>query len=199
MQLPTEGVIHDGGMHLQDGRGEPNPYSARERLLRVAWAWAYCIVYRLVPRQANAWHRSLLRLFGARVGRGVTIYPSARVYFPWMLELGDFTVVGDNVNIYNLGRVRVGKHTVISQNVHICAGTHNYADIRMPLLRLPIDIGEGCWLCADAFLGPGCSVGDGAVVGARSVVTGVLPPHMVCAGNPCRPLKHRWHKESRAS
>jgi putative colanic acid biosynthesis acetyltransferase WcaF len=145
-----------------------------------------------VPRQLNGWHRLLLRLFGADVGRGVTLYPSARIHFPWMLELGDFAVVGDNVNVYNLGRVRVGKHTVVSQNVHICAGTHDHQDVRMPLQRTPVVVGQGCWICADAFLGPGCSVGDGAVVGARSVVTGQLPAQMVCAGNPCRPLKPRW-------
>ena len=112
-----------------------------------------------------------------------------------MVTLGDHSVISEQVLVYSLGPVRIGRHTVVSFRSTICAGTHDHEDPRMPLVRTPIVIGEGCWICAEAFVGPGVTIGDGAVVGARSVVVKDLPAHMVCAGDPCRPLKPRVMKK----
>jgi putative colanic acid biosynthesis acetyltransferase WcaF len=175
----------------QDGRGQPHPYTRSEQLKRLLWHGFYWLAYRWVPRRLNGWHRGALRLFGAKVGAGALIYPSALIECPWNLVLADFCVVGAGVRLYALGRIELGSHSVISQHAHLCAGTHDYQDPAMPLLRTPITIGDGVWICAEAFIGPGAIVGDRSVVGARSVVTGELPAGMVCAGNPCRPLKPR--------
>jgi putative colanic acid biosynthesis acetyltransferase WcaF len=175
----------------QDGRGQPNPYSVSERTKRVLWACFYWIAYRWVPRLFNGWHRGILRLFGANIGFDVLIYPSALIECPWNLVLANNSVIGDGVRLYALGPIFVGEHSVISQRAHLCAGSHDYTDPRMPLLRPPITIGHGVWICTEAFIGPGVTVGDRAVVGARSVVTGNMPEDMVCAGNPCRPIRKR--------
>jgi putative colanic acid biosynthesis acetyltransferase WcaF len=111
--------------------------------------------------------------------------------YPWLLEVGDWVSIADGVTIYNLGRVRIGSHSAISQGSHICAGSHDYARADLPLTRPPITIGAGVWVAADAFVGPGVTVGDNSVVGARAVVTRDVPPGVVVAGNPARVIKQR--------
>ena len=175
----------------QDGRGQPHPYSTSERIKRVVWSCFYWTLYRWVPRIFNGWHRSSLRMFGATIGPDVLIYPSALIECPWNLVLANNAVIGDGVRLYALGPIHIGRHSVISQLTHLCAGTHDYTDPRMPLLRPSIIIGDGVWICTEAFIGPGANVGHRSVVGARSVVMGALPEDMVCAGNPCRPIKRR--------
>jgi putative colanic acid biosynthesis acetyltransferase WcaF len=178
----------------QDGRGLPNPYATSERIKRAVWFWFYWLGFRWIPRFFNGWHRGALRLFGAKIGSNVLIYPSALIECPWNLILADNCVIGAGVRLYALGTISLGAHTVVSQRAHLCAGSHDYRDPRMPLLRLPITIGRGVWICTEAFIGPGVSIGDRAVVGARSVVTGHMPEDMVCAGNPCRAIKKRIQK-----
>ncbi len=175
----------------QDGRGVPNPYAKSERVMRALWFCFYWAAFRWVPRMFNGWHRGLLRLFGASIGSDVLIYPSALIDCPWNLVLADSCVIGAGVRLYALGAITIGTQTVISQRAHLCAGTHDYRDPRMPLLRPPIIVGRGVWICTEAFIGPGATIGDRAIVGARAVVSGHLPADMVCAGNPCRPIKKR--------
>ena len=110
---------------------------------------------------------------------------------PWLFRMGAYSIIGEGVTVYNLGMVTIGEHTVVSQNVHICAGTHDYTKPDLPLVRSPITIGSGVWICADAFIGPGVTIGDNAVVGARAVVTKDVPAGMVVAGNPAKVIKPR--------
>lgn len=137
------------------------------------------------------WRRFLLRCFGARVGKFVNIYPSVRIEIPWNLQIGDESSVGDNVLIYSLGVVAIGVRATVSHNAHLCAGSHDYRDPALPLLRLPISIGDDAWICAQSFIGPGVVIGAGAVVGAASVVTGAVEPWTVVSGNPAAFLKKR--------
>jgi len=166
------------------------PYSRREYLGRLLWALV-TPVFRFSPRPFFGWRRGLLRLFGAYVGREVHVYPSARIYLPWNLSLGDQASVGEWVLIYNLGPVIIGERATISHRAHLCAGTHDYCAINLPLLRLPIHIGAQAWVCADAFVGPNVQVGEGAVVGAAAVVVSDVPPWKIVVGNPARIIKER--------
>lgn len=166
------------------------PYTRREYLLRVLWALATPL-FRFSPRPSFGWRRVLLRTFGARIGREVNIYPTARVYLPWNLSVGDQASIGDCALVYNLGPVTIGARATISHRAHLCAGTHDYCDPSLPLLRLPIEIGPQAWVCAEAFVGPGCTVGEGAIVGAGSVVVKDVPPWQIVAGNPARIIKRR--------
>jgi len=165
-------------------------YSPAELLQRVLWSVGY-LFFRLSPRPCFAWRRFVLRCFGARIGAHVNTYPSARVYFPWNLTAGDWTAIGENALIYNLGPITIGQKVTISHGAHLCAGTHDYRDPRMPLLKPPIRIGDQAWICADAFVGPGVLVGEGAVVGARAVVMQNVAPWTVVAGNPAKLIKKR--------
>jgi putative colanic acid biosynthesis acetyltransferase WcaF len=166
------------------------PYSRKEYVGRALWMLVQPL-FRWSPRPLFGWRRFLLRCFGARVGKCANVYPSVRIEIPWELELGQGAAVGDRAWIYNLGRVRIGDRATVSHNAHLCAGSHDYRDPTLPLLRLPIDIGAEAWVCAQAFVGPGSEVEEGAVVGAGAVCNGRVEAWTVVAGNPAVFVKRR--------
>lgn len=148
-------------------------------------------LYRFSPRLLWGWRTALLRLFGAKIGSHVQIHPSVRIFLPWNLEVGDWSSIGFDALVYNLGRVTIGERVTISQRAHLCAGSHDYRDRAMLLLKPPIRVGDGAWICADTFVGPGVCVGEGAVLGARSVVMRDVERNAVMAGNPARKVAER--------
>jgi putative colanic acid biosynthesis acetyltransferase WcaF len=170
-------------------RAERAPYRVSERLMRAAWTVVNRTVWRL-PR-GWGWRRWLLRRFGAKVGRGAIFRASAQVFHPWLFEIGEYSTLGPGVVIYNLGPVTIGSHTTISQDCYVCAGTHDYTVAHLPLVRPPIVIGSGVWVAAQAFVGPGVTIGDNCVIGARAVVAKDVPAGVIAAGNPARVIKAR--------
>ena len=176
-------------LDIKANRGSQK-YSRGETVRRVLWAFGK-LFFRFSPRPCFGWRRTVLRCFGASVGKQVNTYPSTRIYFPWNLTVGDWSAIGEDVLIYNLGPVTLGQKVTISHRAHLCAGTHDYTQLDLPLLKPPIVIGNQAWICADAFVGPGVTVGEGAVVGARAVVVKVVEPWTVVAGNPARVIKKR--------
>ena len=165
-------------------------YTKHELFLRVLWGFGK-LMFRLTPRPCFGLRRSILRSFGAKVGENVNIYPSATIYYPWNLEIGSGSAIGEWALVYNLGKVSIGSRTTISQRVHLCAGTHDYNDVAMPLVKPPIEIGDEVWICADAFLGPNVKVGNRAVVGAASVVVKNCNAGFIYGGNPAKKIKER--------
>ena len=124
-------------------RTAARPYAPREYLARAAWALVQALLIRPSPPRAYAWRRFWLRCFGATLAPHSGIRPTVRITHPWLLTLGDWSLLGDRVTVYNLGRVTVGDHTVVSQNVHLCAGTHDHTQPNLPLVRATITIGGG--------------------------------------------------------
>jgi putative colanic acid biosynthesis acetyltransferase WcaF len=133
----------------------------------------------------------MLRLFGAKIGAQVHIHPSARIFLPWNLEIGDWSSVGFEALLYNLGPMKIGERVTISQRAHLCGGTHKFRESSMPLVRACITVGDEAWICADAFVGPGVTIGDRAVVGARAVVMRNVHPGKIVSGDPARETGER--------
>ena len=167
------------------------PYSPGTYLRRAAWRIVWLSVWKLAHWRLTGLRSALLRLFGATVGSGVALRASTWIEMPWQLTVGDRCLVGENVRIYNLGHISVGDDTVISQNVHLCGGTHDYTDPAFPLQRCDITIGHHAWIAADAFVGPGVTIGDGVVASARAVVVKDAAAWTVVGGNPARLIKPR--------
>jgi putative colanic acid biosynthesis acetyltransferase WcaF len=162
-------------------------YSNREQLCRVLWFFGEWLL-RLSPRPCFGWRCWVLRRFGARIGEDVRVYPSTRILFPWKLRIGDWSALAEDTRIYNPGLVVIGARATISHGAHLCSGTHDYTQADLPLLKLPIKVGDQAWICTEAFIGPGVRIGAGAVVGARAVVNRAVPPWNMVAGNPARPI-----------
>ena len=177
-----------------DANRSSRKYTWQEQVLRVLWALATPL-FRFSPRTFFGWRRFLLRRFGARVGNQTNVYNTAIIYMPWNLVIGDQSSIGEWALIYNLGNVTIGDKSTVSQRAHLCAGTHDYRIPNLPLLKPPIVIQDQVWICADAFVGPGVTVGEGAIVGARAVVTKDVSSWAIVAGNPARFIKKRELKE----
>jgi len=166
-------------------------FSRREQVGRVLWWIGGFVLFKCSLRPLYAWRRWVLRLFGAKVGAQASIQRSVRIELPWNLEIGRGSTLGENVWVHNLGPVRIGDYVTVSQRVFLCTGTHDYTRPEFPILRKPISIQRGAWIAADAFIGPGVTIGEDAVIGVRSVVLKDMPKGMVCVGHPCVPLKPR--------
>jgi len=180
-----------------DLRKSNTHWPLRTRLMRGLWNLCHFLLFRPTPRRlGNPWRLWLLRRFGAVIHGEALILPSCRILIPAHLEIHDGSAIGDGVEIYNYGQVTIGRMTVVSQYTYLCTGSHDYTRPDMPLIWAPITIGDNVWVAANVFVGPGVTIGAGAVIGACSVVTKEMPPWMVCAGNPCRPLKPRVLRES---
>lgn len=153
----------------------------------ILWWWlVQAVIFPLTLHAHHAPRRWLLRRFGAKVGRGVVIRPTARFTYPWQITLGDHSWIGDDVVLYSLAPITVGQHCVVSQNSYLCTGSHALDDPHFGLEVAPITLENGVWIATDCFIGPGVTVGANTVVGARSSVFKSLPAGQVCYGNPCR-------------
>jgi putative colanic acid biosynthesis acetyltransferase WcaF len=166
-------------------------FSAKEKRRRALWYLVQATLFRFPIRRADRWRASLLRCFGATIGRHCLIRRTVHVEIPWTLKVGDRVLIGDHAILYSLGPITIGDRAMISQHAHLCAGSHDYRTGSMTLLRIPITIGADAWIAADAFIGPGVTIGEGTVVGARSSVFKDLPAWKVCAGSPARVLHDR--------
>ena len=162
------------------------------KVKRGIWIVVWLLFFRPTPRgMFNGWRLFLLRLFGAKIGKGSKVAASCFVWAPWNLEMGELSVLGDSVDCYAMNKIRIGSKVAISQRTFLCTGSHDISSLRRPLITKPIIIGDHCWVAAEVMVMPGVEIGTGAVVGARSVVIKDLPEWMVCGGYPCVPLKKR--------
>lgn len=166
-------------------------FSLKNRLARVVWNMVEAVFFRFSPKPFHTWRSFLLRLFGAKVGKNVHVYPGVKIWAPWNLDLEDECGIGNGVILYSQDKIRVGYRAVISQGTHVCAGTHDYDEPGFKLITKPVWIGAHAWIAAEVFIHPGIIISEGCVIGARSVVTKNMPAWTVCAGHPCKPIKDR--------
>jgi putative colanic acid biosynthesis acetyltransferase WcaF len=167
------------------------PYTFGEYARRVLWNFVEATFFRYSLPRAFRWRRWILRRFGAQLADHTFIRRKTRILHPWLLRMDEWSNLSAGVIVYNLGPVHLGRHSVCSQDVYICAGTHDYTRSDMPLQKPAIRIGNGVWIAAQAFIGPGVTIGDNGVVAARAVVTKDVPSGMVVGGNPAKVIKPR--------
>ena len=143
----------------------------------------------------NALRISLLRLFGAKIGKRCLICRGAKFYAPWNFECGDFVCVGPRAEIYCKDKVIIGSQVIISQDAYLCTASHDITSQTMELVAKPIKIGNNAWIAAKATVLPGVAIGDGVVIGACSVVAKDVPEWTVAVGNPAKIVKQRKIEE----
>ncbi len=166
-------------------------FALRNRIYRLVWGMTWRLLASWTPPPLHGWRRLILRLFGAKVAPTAHVYPSVHIWSPANLEVGDHAGVGPNVTVYSMAKITLAPYSIISQGAHLCAGTHDIEDTHFQLRARPIVVGRRAWIAAEAFVGPGVTVGDGAVLGARGCAFRDLQPWTVYAGNPAQAIKPR--------
>jgi putative colanic acid biosynthesis acetyltransferase WcaF len=162
------------------------------RIRRAVWNAAWLVLFRPSPRPLHAWRSWLLRLFGARIGKGVHVYPGARIWAPWNLSIDNESGVADGAILYNMASITIGERCVISQGAHLCGGSHDIDSPNFQLIAAPIVLESNVWICAEAFVGLGVRIAQGCVVGARAVLMkSATEPWVVWTGNPAVALRKR--------
>jgi putative colanic acid biosynthesis acetyltransferase WcaF len=179
-------------LQVRVGRRDcPSPHSWRNKVGRVLWSMACAALFRPSPRICFGWRRLLLKCFGARIGANARIHPTVRIWAPWNLTIGTEASVAHSVDCYCVGPLEIGAHATVSQYAMLCTATHDVSDPNMGLITSPVVISDQAWVCARAFVAPGVVIGEGAVVGAQSVVTRNVAPWTIVAGNPARMINRR--------
>ena len=182
-----------------DATGDPYvrpAFAASDRGRRLVWNLCRAVLYRPSPRPLFAWRALLLRCFGAKLGPNCKFYPASKVWAPWNLTCGELVAVADGADIYNPSPGSFGSHAIVSQDAYVCGATHDYDDPRFPLIAYAMDFGAYSWVCARASVGPGVSMGEGAVLGLGSVATRDLEPWGIYAGVPAVKVKERKRQEA---
>nr|WP_246103000.1 hypothetical protein [Rhizobium straminoryzae] len=133
----------------------------------------------------------MLRLFGAKISDTAKIYPSVKIWYPANLDMAEYSCLGPEVNCYSMDRISLASYSLVSQGAYLCAGTHEVDGEGFQLITKPITIEANAWVAAEAFVGPGVTVGEWAVLGARGVAFRNLDPKTIYAGNPAKPLRLR--------
>lgn len=169
-----------------------NKLSIKNKIGRLIWNIVYILAFRpFILTLFNPWRLFLLRLFGARVHPKAHVYSSVKIWAPWNLEIGAYSCLAPYVDCYNTDLIQIGDHSTISQKSYLCASSHDITNRFHPLITAPIVIEDQVWIAADAFVGMGTRIKQGAVVGARACVFKDVDPWTVVGGNPAKPIKKR--------
>ena len=173
-------------------------FSLGNRITRVIWGIVWLVLARFTPPSMHGWRRLVLRAFGARIGRGARVHASVAIWLPRNLELGEHVLIGPGARLYNQGAIAIGAWSVVSQRAHLCASTHRVDDPDFQLECRPIAIGERCWVAAEAFVGPGVAMGDGAVLAARAALFEDARTDGIYRGNPAVFVRQRARRHGPA-
>lgn len=172
-----------------------NKLGRRHQVVRMLWGVVWAIGAKWLPRSVGSgWKRVLLRLFGAKIADTAVVYSSVSIYWPANLIMGEYSCLADGVNCYNVGQVVVEAYATVSQDATLCTASHDITSPTHELIVAPIKIERQAWVAAEAFVGMGVTVGEGAVVGARGVAVKDVEPWMIVVGNPACAVKKRTMK-----
>ena len=169
-----------------------NRLGCKHQILRLIWGIIWTVLARPLPRTiGNGWKCLLLKSFGAKIAKGVTVYSSAKIYYPANLIMEENSCLASNVDCYNVDVIKIGANATISQGAYLCTASHDIYSKGHELITAPIIIEPKAWVAADAFVAMGVVIGEGAVVGARAAVFKDVEPWTIVGGNPAKPLKKR--------
>ena len=169
-----------------------NKLSLTNKIGRLIWQIINLVLFRYFSFKIfNSWRIFLLKLFGAKIGKGCVIYSSVKIWAPWNLEIGDFVALGSYVDCYNVDKIIIGSNTTVSQYAYLCSASHDVFLSENPLITAPIIIEDQSWVAADSFISMGVTIGQGAVVGARACVFKNVESWTIVGGNPAKFLKKR--------
>jgi len=172
-----------------------SPHGRGHQIGRAVWGVVCAVLFRPSPRPLHRWRNLLLRCFGAKLHPTSRVYPRARIWAPWNLEMDAYATIADDVDVYCVDRIRLGARAIVSQYSYLCGASHDFDAPGRPLMPAPITLEQDVWVAADVFVAPGVTLHEGCVVGARSSVFTDLPANMVCTGSPAKAIRPRGERE----
>jgi putative colanic acid biosynthesis acetyltransferase WcaF len=169
----------------------PADFRGKSKVTVQLWWIIESTLFSWSPQVLYGWRRFLLRFFGAKIGKNVLIRSSVKITYPWNLEIGDNSWIGDDCVLYNLGKIKIGKHVALAHKVYVNTGGHDYKRVTFDIFSKPVSIEDECWITNDVYIAPGITVGRGTIIGARSTVLKSMPSGKICVGTPAIPIKNR--------
>jgi len=158
---------------------------------QVAWYFTNILFFKNPLIVSSSFKRGLLRMFGAKVGKGVVIKPAVNIKFPWKLSIGDHSWIGEGVWIDNLDKIDIGSDVVLSQGSLLLSGSHDHRKETFDFISAPIVLEDGVWVCARAVVLGGTTCRSHSILTASSVSNGDLEPFTIYKGNPAVAVKTR--------
>ena len=158
----------------------------------ILWMFVSALFFRHSLSVLNSLKCAMLRLFGAKIGKGVLIKPSVNIKYPWKLQIGDHVWIGENAWIDNISEVIIADNVCISQSAYLLTGNHNYKLDTFDLITKPIILKEGTWIGANAVVCPGVTCYENSVLSVQSVATEDLEANTIYQGNPATKLRPRY-------
>ncbi len=172
-----------------------SPWTIKERIFMLLWEYTWMFFCSWTPKPANKFRIFIIKLFGAKIYGHPFVHQRARIQIPWNLTMHDKSAIGDRANVYTLGEIEICANATVGQEVYLSTGTHSFDLASMNLITDKIIVGKNVFIGARAFVMPGVSIGENAIIGACSVVTRDVEPDSVVVGNPARFIKKRTIKD----
>ncbi|TDQ09996.1 LbetaH domain-containing protein [Pedobacter metabolipauper] len=166
-------------------------FTTGDKIKRLIWQITWLVLCRYTPAPLYFWRNFILRLFGARLGKKNHIYPSCKIWAPWLLETDDHAAIGPGAEVYNPGGVYLGKHAILSQDSYLCGATHDYDSANFTYIKREIRVEAYAWICAKAIVLPGIHCKTGSVLAAGAVLSKNMEEWTIYGGNPAVKLKIR--------
>jgi putative colanic acid biosynthesis acetyltransferase WcaF len=167
-------------------------FSMANKIKRIIWNISYVLIFRPFKlRLFKKWRVLILRMFGSDISWKAMVNSNVKIWAPWNLKMGDYSCLGPQVDCYNQGMIIICDNVTISQKTYLCASSHDFTSLKNDLFLAPIIIQNNVWVAADAFVGPGVTIKEGAVIGARASVFKDVEEWSVVGGNPAKFIKKR--------
>jgi putative colanic acid biosynthesis acetyltransferase WcaF len=169
----------------------PKTFRGKSKMTVQLWWIVQSTLFAWSPQVLYGWRRFLLRLFGAKIGKGVLVRATAKITYPWNVEIGDYSWIGDDNVLYSLGKISIGKNVALAHKVYLNTGGHEYKKSTFDIFSKPVVVEDECWLTNDVYVAPGVTIGKGSIIAARSSVLKSMPSGKVCVGTPAIAIKDR--------
>ena len=193
--MPPDNLVSDNlvAVDLSSYRNPPGHNKGRGIAVRVAWHFVNALFFENSLNPSSGIKIGLLKLFGAKVGRGVIIKPGVNIKHPWFLTIGDHTWIGERAWLDNtFAPITLGSHVCLSQGVYLCTGNHDWSDTAFGLLERPLTVENGAWIGAGASVLPGAFIAEHSVITGGTVISKPTEPYTIYAGNPAQAVKKRF-------
>lgn len=166
-------------------------FPGRNKLIQFLWYFTNVLFFMNPLNPISLLKVFLLRLFGAQIGKGVNIKPGVNIKYPWRLQIGDYSWIGEKVWLDNLDNVKIGSNACISQGALLLTGNHNYKKSGFDLITKEIILEDGVWIGAKALVAPGSICLSHSVLTANSMLSGKMEAYSVYSGNPAKKIRER--------